>query len=680
MKLYSTDLSLILRILTCRAVASCVLAACMVCATNNARLMAQSRESSPMERVWSQAVMDYDLKRDYKSSIIHYTEVIDIAPNHAEAYFRRGIAYSKVDSYQEAILDFTKAFQLQPLLVKLYPQQLSTFKHLETDIALFSGLMHIAAKRYAQAIPNFTTLLDNEPLRYASLHLYRAIARIQSGAVKEGCEECEMARRKGMVDVVLFETLRASCRSVIPVVLDELFPAERQLYPRGANDSAQMSLSGSISLRGYDSAYVRLFKNGTCIQRLSQQLQYKAGIATFHLRPILHAELSEYGVQVGLTAATKDTVIAVRDSIVCGDVLMVAGQSNAVVGGVPASPDDQFLRTISLQRDNIIWQRSSATNTVTATTIDQEEHVGGLAGELQRLIVQTYRVPVCIVKSAIGATPIQDHLPHEDHLWQSNLYGRTLYRTKSAGLQSAVKAIVWYQGESNDARGYYNDFERLYKAWERDYPNLRRVYAAQIRPSNCNEFPHIMLREIQRRLQDSLKGVEVFSTVGVPFHDGCHYADSGYIALGQQIFRLIARDFYGSTDTNNISSPTIRKAYYTSKEKTEIALVFSPRNSEIVTTADVVVANVAQPLHEYFFAEVSERGKIAPMPHVFSGVRTQGNIVFLRLKQPINIVSVGYLPDKFYHSTRVSYRGPWLINKRGVGVLSFFSIPVQNQP
>ena len=39
------------------------------------------------------------------------------------------------------------------------------------------------------------------------------------------------------------------------------------------------------------------------------------------------------------------------------------------------------------------------------------------------------------------------------------------------------------------------------------------------------------------------------STVGIGGHDGCHYTDAGYRQMAGWIFRLVARDLYGSSDT-----------------------------------------------------------------------------------------------------------------------------------
>jgi tetratricopeptide (TPR) repeat protein len=48
----------------------------------------------------------------YQGAIADYTEAIELDPNNATAYFKRGLAYDNIDKYQAAIADYTKAIEL----------------------------------------------------------------------------------------------------------------------------------------------------------------------------------------------------------------------------------------------------------------------------------------------------------------------------------------------------------------------------------------------------------------------------------------------------------------------------------------------------------------------------------------------------------------------------------------
>ena len=56
----------------------------------------------------------------YEEAIKECTEAIELAPNFAEAYSNRGIAYVQKDELDQAITDFDKAIELDPELAKAY--------------------------------------------------------------------------------------------------------------------------------------------------------------------------------------------------------------------------------------------------------------------------------------------------------------------------------------------------------------------------------------------------------------------------------------------------------------------------------------------------------------------------------------------------------------------------------
>jgi tetratricopeptide (TPR) repeat protein len=62
----------------------------------------------------------YQLKKEYDKAIADYTKAIEINPNDAEAYNNRGLAYGSKKEYDKAIADYTKAIEINPKYAEAY--------------------------------------------------------------------------------------------------------------------------------------------------------------------------------------------------------------------------------------------------------------------------------------------------------------------------------------------------------------------------------------------------------------------------------------------------------------------------------------------------------------------------------------------------------------------------------
>ncbi|WP_017295660.1 serine/threonine-protein kinase [Geminocystis herdmanii] len=56
----------------------------------------------------------YKELKQYDKAIIDYTKAIELDPNYISAYYNRGDAYEELNQYEKAIIDYTKAFELVP--------------------------------------------------------------------------------------------------------------------------------------------------------------------------------------------------------------------------------------------------------------------------------------------------------------------------------------------------------------------------------------------------------------------------------------------------------------------------------------------------------------------------------------------------------------------------------------
>ncbi|NQW30231.1 MAG: hypothetical protein HQ472_06945 [Ignavibacteria bacterium] len=443
-------------------------------------------------------------------------------------------------------------------------------------------------------------------------------------------------------------------------------PQPRQFYPRDANNGADISVRGYVVAPNADSAALLLYRDQLLIERTSQKLSYTNGSAPFQLNTRIQSELREYRIEVLTVKNGVGTMLAVRDSIVCGDVYLIAGQSNTVFGGV--SNALEFVRTYggtaSANKGDTLFSNANASG--------GGSNIGAFGMRLAELIMQNHAVPVCIINGGVGGTSIEQNsrIDNQPELLTS-IYGSMLYRVRKSKFTDKAKALFWYQGESNQVTNYAQNFRKLHTDWLSDYPSLQRVYMVQIRPGCANFASHDLLRDVQRAMQDSLPKLEVTSAVALPGHDGCHYTPVGYTALGNNLFRLVERDFYNSTDDIGVSAPAILRAYFTGTDRTKIAVVFKPKTGGLQIQADVMANNIAQSVRDHIYLDGGAK---------INSISTSADTIFLHLAAASNASNISYIPAVYYNNTTVVYEGPWIVNARGIGALTFANFPITAKP
>jgi hypothetical protein len=440
-------------------------------------------------------------------------------------------------------------------------------------------------------------------------------------------------------------------------------PQNLQFYARDDNNKAIIPINGKVHSKQFDSIKIELFRNNVLYGFKSEKLIFAGDYAKFDLSVSINSELAEYKIAVYL----DNSLIAIRDSLVCGDVYLINGQSNSHPYG-------------NISYSNEYW-RSFGKHTNT-DDYDPADTTWGLANgwgwysvyfgvgnwgiELQRLITSNYNIPVCILNGGSGGSSIEYNIPDlTNKMNLTTTYGRLLYRAVKAKLADNVKAIFWHQGESNsyNIHIYYEYyFDILYKTWKQDFKNLKKIYVFQIHPG-CGGDNQREIREYQRNFPKKYSDICVMSTVGLDGHDGCHYYENGYNQMASWIFRLVARDFYGSNDTYSIKPPDLLRAYYLNIENTKIGIDF---DEEIIMPDDLN----GNSIKDYFYFD--ENYEILD-----NVVKNGSKSVILTLKSPNLYKKITYLPNLYYNKTYNIYEGPWLKNPRGIGVLSFYNIDIQ---
>ena len=453
-------------------------------------------------------------------------------------------------------------------------------------------------------------------------------------------------------------------------------PRDLQLYPRDANSQAKVVISGSMSKAGYTKIGVQVLRQGIATQMLSQTFVATASNSTFTLSSTIKAEPAEYSFRVFIYKGADSTLVAERKRVVCGDVYIIHGQSNALALAeldtyYSTNFDDTYLR-------NVDYPYGGATSAMAWYPAKLPyATVGGLGLTIQRLILQTYGIPTCVINGAEGGTAIAPLLARNpaNHADTSTFYGNLLFRAQWAGVAKLAKGIIWRQGEEDAGTGipgYAGKFATLYNQFREDYGNTR-IYVGQINIlDNTNpQDSAAALRDFQRRTKYIFNNVETIASVGTPGYQGVHYVGLSYQQLAFEQFRQIARDVYGSTDTLQINSPDIKKVFYNARKDT-ITLVY---NDQMVWKSDTAFYNFATGAKTYSRQQI-DYFYLDRQAGLLSSGSASGDRVMLALKQPASAKALRYLPAYFSDNFSAFYDGPTLKNTRGMRAFSFDNVAI----
>jgi hypothetical protein len=290
--------------------------------------------------------------------------------------------------------------------------------------------------------------------------------------------------------------------------------------------------------------------------------------------------------------------------------------------------------------------------------------IGYWGVELGRRLVESRKVPICIVNGAVGGTRIDQHQRNDaDPTDAGTIYGRLLWRVREAGLAHGVRGILWHQGENDQGADgptggygwetYRPLFHALAASWQEDYPNLRHIHLFQIWPRACamgRDGSDDRLREVQRTLCRDFSRAGVMSTLGILPPGGCHYPAAGYAEFARLLAPLVERDHYGRTFAEPITPPNLVKAAFTSPAREAIALEF---DQPVVWKPEIARE----------FSIDGRRGRVA-------AGSVAGNVLTLRLTEPGPAARITYLEGRDWSQDRL------LLGTSGIAALTFCEVPV----
>lgn len=459
----------------------------------------------------------------------------------------------------------------------------------------------------------------------------------------------------------------------------DALPQNYQLYPRNNQDEAQIPISGQIEISGYAYVSVQLFRENVLFSYQKTNVVYTDLLGKFKFNPlIIKAELVEYQLKVFVISTKGDSgLIVSREHIVAGDAYLIGGQSNALalVSEEVIPYRNKFARTFAAgypYNPAFEWQLSEYGN----------NRVGQLGGGLQKEIIEKYKIPVCIINQSIGGINLGLSLQRDPNNVGSlsNNYGITYARVRDAGLlNGGIKAFIWRQGENESSGGsafWGGLFDKLYKLWHIDYPDIKKYYIFQVGLIAHPEKFAGALRDYQRRTKTIYNDVDNITCIGTVGYDGIHYDTVGHKQTSKELFRMINRDLYGGKYLDNVNSPNIQKAYFSKIDKTEITLEFEADQKMIwvndTTLYDKRGKAVIQYMKNMFFFDGNSQNTL-----VTEG-RALDNKIIITLKSPPPNTKFNYLPSFHDDTDFKQFGGPFLKNKIGMRAFSFDQVSIED--
>lgn len=456
----------------------------------------------------------------------------------------------------------------------------------------------------------------------------------------------------------LHDDLRRRYFAPAPSVEFADLPRPGQLYQRDATDQAIVTVRGAVTSPGATHITLEVERDGLPFWQRTDALRYLPnGRANFTFDVPLFAGLHVHEFVAWVDDASGRRRIAQVPEVIVGDLYVVNGQSNAQASDywgerLANQSQDRFIRSFGTASIygatayDLHWNRAEGEG------FFSHGAVGQWALRMAEALRQGEQMPIAIVNGAVGGTSIWSH--QRNDAWPTDpntIYGRLLLRVREAGAADSFRALLWYQGESDawNPTSWSSGWSELRTDWAVDYPAIEQVYLVQIR-NDCGSGGHDLM-EAQRDLIRTWSDTQVMATTAVPAHDGCHYLYAGYRDLGEKLARLLRRDFFGSTDTQDIDAPNVKSAKWTDATQTAIDLTFRDSLGQMVFEVGAEVDFV-----------------LGDGTAVVAG-SANGNVVTLTLAGPST-------------ARKVSYRGhpldgPWLRNARGVGALCFEKQPIQ---
>jgi len=461
-------------------------------------------------------------------------------------------------------------------------------------------------------------------------------------------------------------------------------PEDNQFFARDDKNEGMLFYNGALD-QAADAVFLKVYADDKLIETESQKLAADKNYAfTVKLKP----GLIRYKVEFGAKSGGAETVLRTVNNLVCGDAYMIDGQSNAEATGPnngptvdPETPLRIWIRSYGNQHDGTI--KGGWGNAVRTRIWGKPDYgfcqIGAWGMVLATNLVEKYHIPICIINGAYGGTPIFQHQPNPANRYDTSgefyrnpyrIYGSLLTRVTGAKLTHGIRGVLWHQGENDQGSGaptgdynwksYQQYFMDMSAAWKEDYPNIQHYYIYQIWPSGCNMGgtpAGDMLLEVQRALPALYSNMRIMSTLGIVSKSSgrglAHFDLEGYGQVARLMSPLVEQDNYGLIPAKEITAPNLKRAWFSTAAKNEIALDFGqPMVWKDECKAWIYLDGVAAPI---------------------STGRAAGNVIALQLTSPCAATSIAYLSGKHWDGRPDKL----LYGANGIAALAFSAVTIE---
>lgn len=428
-------------------------------------------------------------------------------------------------------------------------------------------------------------------------------------------------------------------------------PLPSAVLPRDVDtNEGSAHFTGTLSSAGWGEVVAELVADEVVLGTAHQLVCTEAPFS-FDVSVPVPAQRTSFEVRLSAGLGDQRELITSVADVVAGDVYIVQGQSNAVssqFSGDANGDQGPFIRTFSGTQWVMANGNAGGENSGTGIGQWPMRMSGGL--------LDAHEIPIAIINAANGGQPIAFFARNDaDPENTGTNYGRLLTRIRAADLQAGIRAILWYQGESDGAnfQGHRDGFVALVDDWKEDYGPIERIYVTQIRAGCGGDL--IGTQEVQRALPDEFADMTVMSTTALDGHDGCHFSYAeGYEELGGRYAALLGRDLYDEAPATDVQPPNPESAQ------------FADGGTSIVLT----LRNAASTVTWEDGAQSDFRLEGSPVT-VTSG-SAAGNVVTLQLSGD------GSAATGLTYLGRTG-AGQWVTNENGIGLLEFLALPIAPQ-
>ncbi len=416
--------------------------------------------------------------------------------------------------------------------------------------------------------------------------------------------------------------------------------ADYQMFPRGSNNAADMTLTGAADEPGA-AAEARLVDQvtGEVIEPFDWQALGRPDITgrwSGTLRDIPVG--GEYRLQLRLVDETGKSLAACPDieHLLVGDLWMAAGQSNMMGRGRLGPEREKGIPQVHVFDCDYRWRQAEEpiAGRVTDRLVLGEnwERDSGSHSPCLRFAKDVYAatgVPVGIVPTAIGGTTLS-HWARPvapDPAGALSLYKRALKRVLGAG--GCLAGMLWWQGEGEagtDTREYLVPFKKLIADFRSDLgdPHLPFLFV-QLQTTDAEPEDLVLDEcwtnklESQRLAEQQVPHTAMIVAIDQPRFDVHHVDTPGLNVIGAR-FALAARALvYGQEVA--WSGPRFEGASFTDDSRRQVSVRFHGFHDEISSATEITGFQVA--------------GEAGPVP-IASAVRDAEDpaVVLLTLNQP----------------------------------------------